>query len=203
MGYLSATRTEKTSFVTDLTLENRSGLPDALRVLLEDYPRTGWTNDPGFNGLIQFWLERHVMFRRLMDELRAGTEAALDRKIDNRQYGMLVSRYGGMFVNQLHEHHGIEDAYYFPKLSQKDSRVEKGFAILDADHHALDRHLADFVDGANGVLQRLDDAETLRKNAGAFRDQLAGLERLLDRHLTDEEDLIVPVILRYGSADLG
>ncbi|MFT6944794.1 MAG: hypothetical protein ACJAUW_001372, partial [Yoonia sp.] len=33
--------------------------------------------------------------------------------------------------------------------------------------------------------------------------ELRKLERLLDRHLVDEEELIVPVILRFGSAGLG
>jgi hypothetical protein len=36
-----------------------------------------------------------------------------------------------------------------------------------------------------------------------FKASLNDMERLLNRHLSDEEDLIVPVILRYGSSDLG
>ena len=43
----------------------------------------------------------------------------------------------------------------------------------------------------------------LQTVAGAFQVELTGLERLLDRHLIDEEELIVPVILRYGSSGLG
>lgn len=189
--------------MTDLTLENRNGLPDALRVLLDAYPRQGWTQDPGFDGLIRFWLDRHLMFRRIMAEMQSSTELLLDRKAGAQQFAGQVSRYGGMFVNGLHEHHTIEDTYYFPKLQQKDTRVAKGFDILDADHHALDGHLSAFVDAANGVLGRLDDRGLLQTNAGAFKDRLTEMERLLNRHLTDEEELIVPVILKYGSADLG
>lgn len=188
--------------MSDLALENRDGLPDALRVLLEAYPRQGWSQDPGFDGLIRFWLDRHLMFRRLMAEMRTGTEGLLDRKIDPKQFAGQVSRYGGMFVNGLHEHHTIEDTYYFPTLQQKDARVAKGFDILDADHHALDGHLSNFVDSANGVLSRLDDRDLLQTNAGTFKDRLTEMERLLNRHLNDEEELVVPVILKYGSADL-
>ncbi len=189
--------------MNDLALETRDGLPDALRVLLEAYPRQGWTQDPGFDGLIRFWLDRHLMFRRLMAEMRTGAESLLDRKIDANAFAGQISRYGGMFVNGLHEHHTIEDTYYFPKLQAKDDQVAKGFDILDADHHALDGHLSNFVDSANGVLKRLDDRDLLQSNAGVFKLRLNEMEQLLNRHLIDEEELVVPVILKYGSSGLG
>ena len=189
--------------MTDLALAERSGLPDALRVLLEEYPRAGWENDPGFDGLVRFWLDRHMMFRRLMDEMRKGTEAMLDGKIDPGQYLTMVSRYGGMFVNGLHEHHTIEDAHYFPKLAAQDARIAKGFDILDKDHHDLDEYLASFVKSANGLLQQNKPGPALHNAAGGFRKELKTFDRLLDRHLNDEEELVVPVILRYGSGGLG
>jgi len=184
-------------------LVDRDQLPDALRVLLAEYPRHGWEADPGFDSLIRFWLDRHVMFRRLMAELLGGTEAFLDHKIEARRYLAMTARYGGMFVNGLHEHHTIEDTYYFPRLVTKDARIEKGFAMLDQDHHDLDEFLSSFVARANEVIGAADHRDVLQTSAGHFRDELARLERLLDRHLIDEEDLIVPVILRYGASDIG
>lgn len=186
----------------ELDLPRRTGLPDALQVLLRDYPRDGWRDDPGFNTLIAFWLDRHMMFRRLMAEMRKGTELLLDRQMAEDRFGAMVSRYGGMFVQQLHGHHMIEDQHYFPKLVAKDARIEKGFAILDKDHHALDGYLAGFVDSANAVLGQQGDRTKLQDAAGLFKGELARLEGLLDRHLVDEEDLIVPVILRYGADEL-
>ncbi|MBS1303093.1 hemerythrin domain-containing protein [Loktanella sp. SALINAS62] len=189
--------------MTDLSLESRDGLPDALRVLLDSYPREGWTRDPGFNGLISFWLDRHMMFRRLMAEMQSGTERLLDRKDDPQGFARQLSRYGGMFVNGLHEHHMIEDSHYFPRLQLKDDRIARGFEILDADHHALDGHLNAFAEGANATLRQIDDRDRLQNEAGAFRDRLNEMARLLNRHLVDEEELIVPVILKFGSDDLG
>ncbi len=189
--------------MTTLSLAQRTKLPDALRVLLAEYPRTGWESDPGFDGLIRFWLDRHLMFRRLMAEMRAGTEDLLDRNTAPDRYVAMVSRYGAMFVNGLHEHHTIEDTYYFPKLATKDVRITKGFDILDKDHHDIDAFLAAFVDRANEVIGSKADRDALQNVAGAFQADLIKLEGLLDRHLIDEEELIVPVILRYGSADLG
>jgi hypothetical protein len=189
--------------VDNLSLADRSGLPDALRVLVAEYPRDGWEADPGFDGLIRFWLDRHLMFRRLMTEMRSGTEALLDNKVDADRFFAMTSRDGGMFVKGLHEHHTMEDTHYFPKLVTKDARIEKGFAILDKDHHDLDAFLASFVDRANEVIRNTDTRNKLHTSAGHFREELVRLERLLDRHLTDEEDLIVPVILRYGAPDMG
>ena len=64
----------------DIRLDKRKGLPEALRVLLEEYPRENWSSDRGFNGLIKFWLERHMMFRQLLDSMVNDTQAVLDKK---------------------------------------------------------------------------------------------------------------------------
>lgn len=186
-----------------LTLGDRAALPDALRVLLAEYPRDGWQAHRNFQGLVSFWLERHMMFRKLMEMMRADTQGVLDRTVDPQQYAARLSRYGGMFVQQLHGHHTIEDTQYFPVLAHKEPRIEKGFAILEGDHHALDGHLDRFVKGANAVLQRIDDRAVIQTRAGRFHDDLQHLESLLDRHLLDEEELIVPVILRHGAGSLG
>ena len=189
--------------MSNLALTDRKKLPDALRVLLEDYPRDGWELDPSFDGLVKFWLDRHLMFRRLMGEMGSATEALLDKKIAPERYASVLSKYGGMFVNGLHEHHTIEDTYYFPKLAIKDRRIQRGFDILDKDHQDLDSLLSEFMAGANGVIHSSDNEVKLHEGAGRFQKELRKLERLLDRHLVDEEELIVPVILKFGSAGLG
>jgi iron-sulfur cluster repair protein YtfE (RIC family) len=186
-----------------LALEIRTALPDALRVLVKEYPRDAWAGDPGFDGLVQFWLDRHMMFRRLMDHLQQSTQALLDQNKDPAAFTKEVARYVGMFVNQLHGHHQIEDQHYFPVLAKKDARVARGFDILDADHHSLDGHLNRFVETANGVIQGLHSAPDPRDLAGKFHTSLLGLGGLLGRHLEDEEDLVVPIILRHGSTGLG
>lgn len=183
--------------MSTLDLKNRSGLPDALRVLLADYPRDLWANDPGFHGLVSFWLERHMSFRRLLAAMTEETERLLD-KGDPQRFGSRLSRLGSMFVQDLHGHHMIEDHQYFPKLITFDHRLTRGFDILDKDHQALDGLLNDFVGSANQVLTRLDDAAARQTAAGGFHGDLARLNGLIERHLTDEEDLIVPVILKFG-----
>ena len=188
--------------MTDLSLDLRTGLPEALRVLLADYPREAWEADPQFHGLVSFWLERHMMFRKLMGHMTQETQAFLDGNRDAAGFAQGTARYGGLFVNQLHGHHQIEDHHYFPILRTRDARIETGFDLLDADHHALDGILNRFVEQANAAIQGATGPDP-KAGAGALLDGLGTLDRLISRHLEDEEDLIVPVILRDGPGGLG
>lgn len=184
-------------------IATRERLPDALRVLLEAYPRDSWAQDKGFDGLIRFWLQRHMMFRRILATLEDATQAGLDRRMDAQRLGATIARHGGMLVQELHTHHMIEDTHYFPVLQQRDARIARGFDILDADHHALDAHLNAFTETANGSLSALSRGTDMVDPTAQFHAALGGLTGLLERHLEDEEDLVVPVLLRYGTGGLG
>lgn len=186
--------------MTDLA--TRPGLPDALRVLLAEYPRTGWDAHPHVDGLVRFWLDRHLAFRGLLVAMTADAQAVLDARMDAEDYARRLYRLGGRFVGDLHGHHHIEDDHYFPMLAQIEPRLARGFDLLDSDHHALAVQLDRFVASANGVLTGWRGAG-LKDATAAFRATLADCARLLDRHLTDEEDLVVPVILAHGPDRLG
>lgn len=175
----------------DLTLSARAGLPEALRALADELPRRDWPEHPQFRGLAQFWLERHMMFRQLLDRLGTDVAALEAGRMGMEAYSPRLSRLGGMLLNELHGHHQIEDAHYFPRLSQLDARLQRGFALLDADHQEMDGLLHDLAAGANALLQG-------QSAPGRLREQLDGFGRMLVRHLDDEEDLIVPVMLRTG-----
>lgn len=176
-----------------LGLATRDGLPDALRVLLADLPRAGWETHPRFGALAQFWMERHILFRRLLEALRTDAEARLDDRLAAAAFAARVNRLGGMLVGTLHEHHGVEDTVYFPQMRRMEPRLLRGFDILDRDHHDLDAWLAGFeAAAAQAMATPTPDA------VGAFHRDLARFAPLLSRHLEDEEDLVVPVILRTG-----
>lgn len=188
---------------TPTDLAARSALPDALRILLQDYPRAGWETNPRFDGLVRFWLERHLMFRRMLDAMRADTEALVEARIDPQAQAARLSQIGGRFVGELEGHHQIEDGHYFPLLAKAEPRLARGFDLLDADHHALDGLIARFVEGANGVLSVWQDETARPGAAGRFLGILVETNRLIDRHLVDEEELVVPVILHHGPGGLG
>lgn len=184
------------------SLEIRAGLPDALRTLLETYPRENWEAHGNFAGLVEFWLDRHMMFRRLQKTLLEDAEEFIDRASEPQGYASRLSRYGSMFVGELHGHHHVEDEHYFPILSARETPLARGFEILDHDHRALDRHLNTFVERANTIIRTSDTAE-MRELVGKFHSEISHFGDFLNRHLIDEEELVVPVILKYGPNGLG
>ena len=78
--------------------------------------------------------------------------------------------------------------------TRAEAPLARGFEILDRDHHALDDLLERFTRSANSVLQGGEP--------GPFREELVSFQRFLGRHLEDEEELVVPVILKHGADGL-
>lgn len=177
-------------------LELRCGLPDALRTLVEEYPRDIWETHNHFDGLVRFWLERHAMFRKLLKMLKEDTNSLDEGQLAITEYQPRLQRFGSIFVNELHTHHHIEDHQYFPKLIEMERSLSRGFEILDKDHNALDGHLSAFAKDANQLLQArpLQGSEAIDRMQNRTED----LQTFLNRHLTDEEELVVPIILKHG-----
>ncbi|MBO6920079.1 MAG: hemerythrin domain-containing protein [Rhizobiaceae bacterium] len=184
-------------------VEIRKGpLSDELRILLDQYPREAWEGHPNFKDLTRQWMRAHDMFRHLSSTVRRNTEQFLDRAKSEDDYARRLSHYGSRLVGYLHGHHSWEDYEFFPELSRTDSRFDRGLEILEQDHVVLDDVLNNFTDDAHELLQIVQ-----QQNSG-YRDKLqdiAGkllywsnnIEMLLDRHLADEEDLIVPIVIHH------
>ncbi len=178
----------------DLDLTTRTGLPDTLRTLFATHPREGWAQHPEFGPLTQFWLERHLGFRQILGTLTADLAEFQAGRLDPEAYAPRLSRLGGIFMQELHMHHSIEDDVYFPKLAVLAPKLERGFALLDADHHRLHDALDGFAAAANAAL--------CDEGVGSLGESLEQMTAFLDRHLTDEEELVVPVILSVGEGRL-
>lgn len=178
----------------DLALDRRAALPPTLRVLVEAMPRSGWHTHPDFGGLAAFWLDRHLGFRRLTALILVDAETRLDRNLDPQTHAARLSRLGGMLLDELHGHHRIEDLHFIPELARIEPRVAHGFDLLEDDHQVLDRYLADFAGAADAVIA----GDEMIKPTGAFLEAARRLEQLLARHLTDEEELVVPALLTHG-----
>lgn len=181
-------------------LTTRDGLPEPLRVLLAQYPRDIWQSHRNFDGLTRFWLERHLMFRQVLARLQADTRAFIDRGADPDRFTPETARMMGFFLNQLDGHHKIEDMHYFPQLMGLEERLVPGFDLLDSDHHALDGELHEMATDTNTMLGHLRAREAVpgRDAAGRLETRLTRFAGFLDRHLIDEEELVVPVILHHA-----
>ncbi|MFN3845006.1 MAG: hemerythrin domain-containing protein [Paracoccaceae bacterium] len=174
-------------------LSGRSGLPSDLVTLLDDWPRSEWSNVPGFEGLAAFWLDRHLGFRQLLATIRKDAQQMGDGNMDPLRWKQRLVRAGEPLLDGLIAHHQIEDQSYFPTMLALEPRLARGFDILDRDHDALDALLQGFAASANLAL----GSEDPRATALLFHEELSNFERQLVRHLEDEEDLIIPVILKH------
>ncbi len=196
---------EGTAMTTSRHLDERQGLPPEWLYLLKDHPREGWPAHGNLGPLTQFWLERHNGFRQLgraLDDLLA----------DFREDRVRAERFGGLFaprlqqfLSELHHHHMIEDEHYFPVFMAAEKRLVAGFELLEGDHELIHHRIETVIGSANTFLGRLRQGgrDGLRRAADDYAAVSDTLLSGLMRHLDDEEDLIVPLILDRGEHDLG
>ncbi len=185
-------------------LHSRAGLPDDLRILIARYPRDVWLGHGNLGEMAKFWLSRHAMFRELGASLEDASTRFLNDKMAAREFAGFFAPRLQFFLQQLHLHHHIEDDHYFPIFRRADRQLEHGFEMLEADHDALAAAIEASVTTANLFLQALQERpDDVRRSAENYAVCGATLLRGLTRHLDDEEDLIVPLILDRGEQALG
>jgi hemerythrin-like domain-containing protein len=187
-----------------LALGRRNGWPDELRVLLARYPREQWATHANLGDMAQFWLSRHAMFRELSAAIEEITMQFRSGQLPPPEFARQFVPRLQFMLDQLNVHHQIEDLHYFPIFQAADERLARGFTVLEGDHHHIHQDMARTAETANALLQALQGAnETLRQCGDDYANASGALLRGLIRHLDDEEDLIVPLILDRGEDALG
>jgi len=186
-----------------LDLDRRAGLPAEWLYLCERHPRARWPGHAGLGMTAQFWLDRHDGFRRLGAALDQATQRFLGggQQADDFQ-GWFVPRLQ-MLLGELHGHHQVEDHHYFPVFRRMEPGLAAGFELLDRDHKLLHADLYATADAANAFLQALarspQDAEA---PGAAYAETSTRLLNRMLRHLDDEEDLVIPLLIERGESGL-
>jgi len=189
--------------IAALALAERNGWPVELRTLIERYPREVWLGHENLGQMVQFWLSRHTMFRELAASISQGTTDFHAGKVTPPEFPRWLVPRLQFFLEQLHAHHYIEDHHYFPIFRRADGRLARGFDVLEADHAELHYNIDLTVEAANVLLRSMSDVESVKRNGEDFAQTSGVLMKGLTRHLDDEEDLIVPLILDRGEDELG
>jgi iron-sulfur cluster repair protein YtfE (RIC family) len=182
-------------------LDHRTGWPAELRVLLDRYPRHTWRARR--SGMAEFWLDIHEGFRREVATLRSAAGNYRERHESPQVFGAWLMPRLQSFVSHLHGHHQIEDFHYFPAFRAADQRLARGIDALGGDHDLLHGGIAAVVEAANTFFAviREGDGGNLDPQLHAGDTYVDASERLherLLRHLDDEEDLIIPLMLHGG-----
>lgn len=182
-------------------LDQRQGLPAELLFLLLRHPRDAWSG--GRLGVTaQFWLERHAAFRQLGEALQQRADAFLGQASEAEDFRDWFAPRLQMLLSELQGHHQIEDLHYFPAFRAAEPKLVPGFEILDRDHKTLHNSLVETAEAANALLQAL--ARDPQAAAGPAEDYAATSRRLLTRmlrHLDDEEDLVIPLLIARGELE--
>lgn len=186
-----------------LALAERNGWPVELRALIEKYPRENWEGHENLGQMAQFWLSRHAMFRELGASIAQGTEKYQSAEITDTDFAAWFAPRLQFMLEQLHAHHHIEDHHYFPIFRDADARLARGFDVLEADHAALHEGITRTVAAANALLRSIRDKAASGGERENYATASGALLKGLVRHLDDEEDLIVPLILDRGEDALG
>jgi hypothetical protein len=148
-----------------------------------------------------FWLEVHDHLRREAAGLAAasgdyrGRPAQLAAVAAPRLHGLVAAMQG---------HHQIEDHHYFPAFRRAEPHLAASFDRLAREHASLNGAVAAAL-AALGELRATAElpAEPATQQFAAQRyvDAAAALCRELEGHLSDEENLVVPLLLQREDAD--
>ena len=187
-----------------LDLARRSGWPADLRVLIARYPREQWQGHANLGEMARFWLSRHAMFRELTAMIQEIETQFREGQLPPAEFSQAFVPRLQFLLSQLNVHHQIEDYHYFPIFRAADKRLARGFDVLEQDHHAIHADMERTAETANALLRALSgDTDALRRCGDDYAAASAALLNGLIRHLDDEEDLIVPLILDRGEEALG
>lgn len=187
-----------------LSLQNRTALPDGLAFLLSEYPRDVWDTHPNRGPWSDFWLQRHDMFREFSVALADACAQLADRNIETEAFHQWFVPRVNFYFGEIDTHHKVEEYHYFPALARADAKMARGIELLESDH----RTIHDLLTVAHGSVVALDATirekpDDIASSAPVARDALAMLGVGLGRHLDDEEDLVMPLILDRSEPALG
>ena len=142
------------------------------------------------------WLKVHTNIRkrqRILTQISAGYQSG---EYDWAAYRSQMLKRISMHILKLHQHHSVEDEGFFPEFIRMYPQLQAGFEILGRDHVRLDA-LLDKLQVQNDTLARSEVEDKML--AEQLNQTLVDATDLLSQHLTDEEDLVIPILgLRQG-----
>lgn len=182
-------------------IDQRTGWPDELQVLLKQYPRDTWQQQA--TPMARFWLDKHNYFRQQKSALQEANDDYREQRSTPEEFGIRVVPRLQNFLSHLQGHHQIEDEHYFPTFRAADQRLARGFDVLAKDHELVHEGIVTIVKRVNDFIEtyRGPDEQALdeqRRRGDLFVESSELLYRRLIRHLDDEEDLIIPLMLLQG-----
>jgi hypothetical protein len=167
--------------------------------LLKRHPRERWAAHASLD--VAFWLEVHRRFRHECAALEGLADDYRQQRLPARELAIVATPRLSGLLTDLRGHHQVEDFHYFPVFRGLAPRLTTGIDVLEHDHAELDRDALVARDAlrelraalANGNVNVSDATAALA--AQQFVTAASRLGLRIRRHLDDEEDLVVPLLL--------
>jgi len=168
-------------------------------MLLKRHPRERWASHGSLD--VAFWLEVHRRFRQECAALDGLADDYRQQRLPARELAIVAAPRLIGLLTDLRGHHQVEDFHYFPVFRRLAPQLTGGIDVLEHDHSELEQDAV----AARSALQELraaladGDANTSGATAAlAAQQYVTAASRLclrIGRHLNDEEDLVVPLLL--------
>lgn len=137
------------------------------------------------------WLNIHADIRQRQRTLIEISGAYRMNNLEWSAYRTQTLPRINQYILKLHHHHNIEDQAYFPTFIRMYPQLKAGFEILGRDHVHLDALLNE-LQALNGHLAKSDVED--KALTEQLHQTLVNVSVLLSQHLTDEEDLVIPIL---------
>lgn len=176
-------------------LASRPGLTGELRKLLFDTPKEEWGSHTNYWRGAEMWQGIHRSLLHESGLFVSGLEKLADMPKGEMDAGLLLNdlrHLGGHLIGHAHVHHHVEDDHYFPRFKEVFPQLGRPIDLLDCDHRVLEETL----DAVENHVRALTVDSADRDSVGAALNDAGKLDRILTRHLADEEDIVIPALLK-------
>ncbi len=176
-------------------LARRSGLTEELRKLLFDTPKEEWAAHQNYWRGAEMWQGIHRSLLHESGLFVNGLEKLTDMPKGDMQSGLLLNelrQLGAHLIGHAHVHHHVEDDHYFPRFKEVFPQLGRPIDLLDCDHRVLEETL----DAIENHVRALHAEKADRDQVAAALEDARKLDRILTRHLADEEDIVIPALLK-------
>jgi len=165
--------------------------------LRDAFPRERWTEalpEPA-----AFWLQMHAGFRAQQRHMADAAARWRSGRLDPGGLHAALIPTLQAFLQHLEGHHRIESGHYFPQFRLIEPRIQSGLDLLDRDHDAIHAHLDALFHAAVAFHQAVAaPSPDASDHAHQLADVLDRAAPGLIRHLDDEEDIVIPLMVLKG-----
>ncbi|MCT4555519.1 MAG: hemerythrin domain-containing protein [Pelagimonas sp.] len=178
----------------DYNLATRSGVSPALLAGMFPADRKAWDNDPRFLGWPAHLQRLHAAISEGSARLVGGLETVLDEPEGSVQevMGLMgMNRLGLDLVAHVHGHHAFEDTDVLPGFLGRFPQLASAIDLLENDHQFLDQAL----DQSQSAFAALRNDGVAKTEVAQALEQAQRLNKIINRHTYDEEDILIPAVL--------